>query len=90
MAARRAPRARYEITVQGVLGPVVLSALPGVTAARRPARTVLLIRQRAGYGIAEVARRLVGAGAEIIAIRLLRDREEDGTASGRAGLIPLG
>ncbi len=90
MVARRASRGRYEITVHGVVGPVVLSALPAVTAVRRPARTVLLIRLREGCGIADVVRRLTRAGIGIIGIRLLRDRDQDCRGARHAVFIPPG
>lgn len=61
-------RATYELRIDGLLGPVLLSSLPAVSVARVP-QGALAIRLRTDDDVCGVLRTLVESGLEVLSLR---------------------
>ena len=60
----------YELRVRGMLGPLLLSAIPHAAVARVPEHSVLMVRAPSGdKDLVEIVRQIIALGVEIQSIR---------------------
>ncbi len=59
----------YEVRVHGVLGPLLLSAVPHVAAARVPGHTLLITEESDERDLVEIIRLIVETGLEVESVR---------------------
>ena len=69
-------RAAYELRVNGLLGPVLLAALPHVAASRAPRHT-LRVTVDEGADLLDVLQAIVDTGVEVDAVRKISTARDE-------------
>jgi hypothetical protein len=71
---QRSDLATYEVRVNGLLGPLLLSALPHVAAEPVPRHTLLVITgDSSGRDLVDIMRLIVATGLDVVSVRASRD-----------------
>lgn len=71
MTDRKGSVGTYEITVQGLLGPLLLSTLPHTAAARVERHSLLLMTASDPADLVDLLQLIDGSGLEVDTIRVL-------------------
>ena len=71
MSERRGSVGTYEITVQGLLGPLLLSTLPHTAAARVERHSLLLMTSSDHADLVDLLRRIDDSGLEVDTVRVV-------------------
>jgi hypothetical protein len=71
MTAEERATSRYEIHVQGLLGPLLLSTLPHTASTRIQRHSVLITRSSNGPDVVELMQMIIGSGLEVDSIRAI-------------------
>ena len=69
-------RAAYELRINGLLGPVLLGALPHA-AVSRASRHTLRVTVDEGAGLVDVLQAIVDTGVEVDAVREISTSDDD-------------
>jgi hypothetical protein len=66
---QRSDLGKYEVRVHGLLGPLLLSALPHVAAEPVPRHTLLVTDGSNGRDLVDIVRLIVATGLDVVSVR---------------------